>query len=52
MLVSSPVDPEFEMLVVACAINLLEGLEKVKFKTTLERDINFINMSEISFRKK
>ena len=26
LLVSSPVDPEFEMLVVGCTINLLEGL--------------------------
>lgn len=36
LLVSSPVDPEFEMLVVGCAINLLEGLKKNKFRHSLE----------------
>jgi len=31
LLVSSPIDPEFEMIVVACAINLFEGLFKSRF---------------------
>lgn len=43
---SQPVDPEFEMLVIACVINLLEGLHKAKYKQTLEEDIEFINKAE------
>lgn len=38
LLVSSPVDSEFEMLVVACTINLLKGLLTTRFKTSLEED--------------
>jgi len=38
LLVSSPVDSEFEMLVVACTINLLKGLLTSRFKSTLEQD--------------
>ena len=38
LLVSSPVDSEFEMLVVACTINLLKGLLTSRFKTPLEVD--------------
>lgn len=38
LLVSAPVDAEFEMLVVACTINLLRGLMTSRFKTPLEDD--------------
>jgi hypothetical protein len=39
LLVSSPVDPEFELLVVAMGINLLEDLLKNRFKNrTVEED--------------
>lgn len=38
LLISSPVDCEFEMLVVACTINLLKGLLSRHYKTTLETD--------------
>ena len=38
LLVSAPVDAEFEMLVVACTINLLKGLMSSRFKTTAEDD--------------
>lgn len=38
LLVSQPVDPEFEMLVIACVINLLEGLHATKYTSTLESD--------------
>jgi hypothetical protein len=38
LLVSAPVDAEFEMLVVACTINLLKGLLNSRFKTPLEKD--------------
>jgi len=37
-LVSAPVDAEFEMLVVACTINLLKGLNTSRFKTPVEED--------------
>lgn len=37
-MVSAPVDAEFEMLVVACTINLLKGLMTTRFKTPLEKD--------------
>jgi len=39
ILVSSPVDPEFEMLVLACSINLFESLLQARFKTTVEEDL-------------
>jgi basic membrane lipoprotein Med (substrate-binding protein (PBP1-ABC) superfamily) len=38
LLVSAPVDAEFEMLVIACTINLLKGLLTSRFKTSLEHD--------------
>ena len=38
LLVSAPVDAEFEMLVVACTINLLKGLMTSRFKTPLATD--------------
>lgn len=38
LLVSAPVDAEFEMLVIACTINLLKGLMTSRFKTSLEHD--------------
>lgn len=34
LLISSPVDPEFELLTVACAVNLLQGLLTARFKST------------------
>jgi len=38
LLISSPVDINFEMLVVACAINLLQGLKESRFKGTVKED--------------
>lgn len=38
ILISSPVDFDFEMLVVACAINLLKGLLEQRFRSTLAQD--------------
>lgn len=38
LLVSAPVDSEFEMLVVGCTVNLLKGLLNSRFKTPLEKD--------------
>lgn len=41
LLVSTPVDPEFELLVVACAINLLQGLHKLGSKQRLKKIAQF-----------
>jgi hypothetical protein len=38
ILVSTPVDVEFEMLVLACSINLLNDFFSKRFKTSLEED--------------
>jgi len=38
LLITQPVDPEFEMLVVGCVIQLLEGLEKAKYSQSIEAD--------------
>jgi hypothetical protein len=42
LLVSTPIDPEFEMLVIACSINLLESLLKARFKTSVQEDQNIL----------
>jgi hypothetical protein len=44
LLVSSPVDFEFEMLVVACAVNLMNGLLESRFKTTLAHDKKLLDL--------
>jgi hypothetical protein len=46
------VDPEFEMLVVACTINLLEGLMKSKFKNSSDMDLEYLKMENLSLRKR
>lgn len=35
LLVSSPVDLDFEMFILACALNLMKGMLSSKFATTL-----------------
>ena len=34
------------MLVIACVINLLEGLHKAKYSTTLEQDLQKLKKAE------
>ena len=52
LLVSSPVDPEFELLVVAMGVNLLEDLLKNRFeRPTIEEDMEDIK-KETSWRRK
>lgn len=48
---SSPVDPEFEMLVIGCTINLLEGLRKTKYKSSIEDDLEYLKMPGLNGRK-
>jgi len=50
LLVSAPVDAEFEMLVVACTINLLKGLMTSRFKTPLEKDRELLEDKTIAIR--
>ena len=51
-MVSSPVDPEFELLVIGCTINLLEGLKKSKFRHSIEKDKEYLKMPTLSYRKR
>lgn len=50
LLISTPVDPDFELLVTACAINLLQGLLTARFKTSIEEDEQILARSDISMR--
>jgi len=50
LLVSTPVDPDFELLVVACAINLFTNLLTARFKTTVQEDKNILADENISMR--
>jgi hypothetical protein len=50
ILISSPVDAEFELLVVACAINLLQGLLTARFSTSSEEDLKIMANADISMR--
>jgi hypothetical protein len=52
LLVSSPVDPQFEMLIVGCAINLLDGFQKAQFRGPLEKDLEMLKMESLSSRKR
>jgi hypothetical protein len=47
---STPVDIEFELLVMACSIQLLESLLRNRFKTTQEEDQALLKNDELSFR--
>jgi len=48
--VSTPVDPDFELLVVACAINLLEGLLSARFKSSSDEDRKLLADPNLSMR--
>ena len=52
ILVSSPVDIEFEMFMLALAVNLLNSLLTNRFKTTLDEDIAILKRTDISYRKR
>lgn len=52
LLISSPVDAEFEMLVVACTLNLFRGLMDQRFKTPLETDQKELAENGIPWRKR
>lgn len=52
LLVSAPVDTEFELLVLACTINLLKGLMTTRFKTPLETDRALLRDPTLPIRKR
>ena len=52
LLVSAPVDAEFEMLVIACTINLLKGLMTSRFKTPLETDHELLRDPALPIRQR
>lgn len=52
LLVSTPVDPEFELLMVACTVNLLDGLRTSRFKSTREDDMALLKQSDLPIRKR
>lgn len=52
LLISSPVDSEFEMLVIACTINLLQGLLNKRFKTSYEQDLELLKDPELNWKKR
>jgi hypothetical protein len=51
LLISSPSDPAFEMLVVGCTINLLESLAKSRFTTTIEQDLEIMKIPNLHWRQ-
>jgi len=52
LLVSTPVDVEFEMLVIACSINLLNDFFGKRFKTSLEEDLKLIDDPELPYHRR
>ena len=48
LLVGSPVDPHFEMLVVGCTITLLESLKESRFKTSITQDLEMLKMQNLN----
>lgn len=47
ILVSSPVDLEFEMFMIALAVNLLNSLLERRFKTTIQEDEEILKKKDL-----
>jgi hypothetical protein len=43
LLVSSPVDVDFELFTVSCALNLMKNMMTTKYPTTLDQDRTMLN---------
>ncbi len=43
LVVSSPVDIEFEIYILTCALNLMTGMLNTKYTTTLEEDLKLFS---------
>jgi len=50
LLISTPVDCEFELLVIACCINLLKGLVSSRFKGSAKEDAELLKDPTLSSR--
>lgn len=50
LLLSTPVDPDFELIVIACAIQLLENFVKARFKTSIAEDNALLKTDNVSSR--
>ena len=51
LLVSAPVDIEFEIKVLQTAIGLVSGMLSSKFPTTIEQDKDTLQQPDLSWRK-
>lgn len=52
MLISAPVDADFELFTLACTVNLLNGLLTSRFTTTLDEDLKIVNSSNLPYKNK
>ena len=52
LLLTTPVDPKFEMLMAACAVNLFTSLLNTRFKTSLEDDLVLLKDTDMPMRKR
>ena len=52
ILVSSPVDLEFEMFILALAVNLLNTLLEKRFATTIEQDTEILKQKDLPYQKR
>lgn len=52
LLLSAPVDRDFELLVAGCTINLLKGLLTSRFKTPLEADKDLLKDPSLPIKKR
>ena len=50
LLVSVPVDIDFELFIVACALNLMKTMLNNKYSTTLEQDYHLIEEGNHPYR--
>ena len=47
LLASAPVDLDFELFIISCAINLVRGMLNTKFATTMEKDRELLEKGNI-----
>jgi hypothetical protein len=52
LLVSSPVDVDFELFTVSCALNLMKNMMTTKYPTTLDQDRTMLNQVHSNWRFK
>ena len=50
LLVSAPADLDFELFIISCAMNLVSGMLKSKYPTSLEEDYELVQAGGHSYR--